>query len=242
MTAVVDIDYNAVQRHKATITDCLKDHDLVIKKKALDLLYKITNPQNVKSIVKELINYLLIADSEFKKELSNKICMACEKYAPNKKWHIDTILKVLTLSEGHVREEFISSIVAIIAATPELHQYTVTKAYYSTKENLNQIGMVQLGVWMIGEFGEMLVNGSARDPENNPIVVEESEIMELFEKILEEHTKKGERSDTIICWTLTALSKMTIRLKTISSRVQELLELYSDHMNIEIQQRACEYI
>jgi AP-1 complex subunit gamma-1 len=94
--------------------------------------------------------------------------------------------------------------------------------------------MVQLGVWMIGEFGEMLVNGSARDPENNPIVVEESEIMELFEKILEEHTKKGERSDTIICWTLTALSKMTIRLKTISSRVQELLELYSDHMNIEI--------
>jgi len=25
---VVDIDYNAVQRHKTTITDCLKDHDI----------------------------------------------------------------------------------------------------------------------------------------------------------------------------------------------------------------------
>ena len=108
LQAVVDIDYNAVQRHKQTITDCLKDHDLVIKKKALDLLFKITNQSNVKSIVKELINYLLIADNEFKKELSNKICMACEKYAPNKKWHIDTVIKVLTLSEGHVREEFIS--------------------------------------------------------------------------------------------------------------------------------------
>lgn len=29
---VVDIDYNAVQRHKNTITDCLKDHDMQIKK------------------------------------------------------------------------------------------------------------------------------------------------------------------------------------------------------------------
>jgi AP-1 complex subunit gamma-1 len=105
---VVDIDYQAVSRHKTTITDCLKDHDLVIKKKALDLLYKITNPGNVKSIVKELINYLLVAENDFKKELSNKICMCCEKYAPNKKWHVDTVMKVLTLSEQHVREEYIS--------------------------------------------------------------------------------------------------------------------------------------
>jgi AP-1 complex subunit gamma-1 len=52
----------------------LKDHDLVIKKQALDLLYKITNGHNVKSIIKELLNYLLVADAEFKKELSNKIC------------------------------------------------------------------------------------------------------------------------------------------------------------------------
>lgn len=71
---VVDIDYSAVQRHKNTITDCLKDPDLQIKKQALDLIYKITNSTNVKSIVKELTNYLLGADPEFKKELSNKIC------------------------------------------------------------------------------------------------------------------------------------------------------------------------
>jgi len=45
-----------------------------IKKQALDLIYKITNNTNVKSIVKELTNYLISADNEFKKELSNKIC------------------------------------------------------------------------------------------------------------------------------------------------------------------------
>lgn len=86
----------------------MKDHDLVIKKQALDLLYKITNSQNVKSIIKELLNYLLVADAEFKKELSNKICQICEKYAPTRKWQIDTVIKVLTLSEHHVREDYIS--------------------------------------------------------------------------------------------------------------------------------------
>lgn len=65
----------------------------------------------------------------------------------------------------------------------------------------------------------MLVNGSAKDPDNNPIYVDELEIVEIYEKVLEEHNKKGERSDTIICWVLTALSKLTIRLKNMSKKV-----------------------
>jgi AP-1 complex subunit gamma-1 len=212
----------------------LKDHDLVIKKKALDLLFKITNHQNVKSITKELLNYLLVADSDFKKELANKICMACEKYAPTKKWHVDTVIKTLTLSEGHVREEYISQVITVVATNPSLHQYSIVRAYYAMKENLNQVGMVQLGVWLLGEFGEMLINGAATDPDGNSIVVEESEIAELLQQILEDHARKGDRSDTIICWVLTALSKLTIRLKTISVKAKDLIKQFTDHMNVEI--------
>ena len=95
---MVSLDYQAVQRHKQTIIDCLKDHDIVIKKKALDLLYQICTTANVKSIVKELMGFLQGAEKEFKEELANKICMAVEKHAPNKKWHVDTVLKVLTLA------------------------------------------------------------------------------------------------------------------------------------------------
>ena len=61
----------------------------------------------------------------------------------------------------------------------------------------------------------MLINGSAKDPDGNTIIIDEDEIIDLLKQILEDHLKKGERSDTIICWVLTALSKLTIRLKTI---------------------------
>ena len=94
--------------------------------------------------------------------------------------------------------------------------------------------MVQLGVWLVGEFGEMLVNGSARDPDGNSIVVAEEDIIDVYEKVLEEHNRKGERSDTIICWALTALSKLTIRLRNVQPKVQEIIEQYNDHMNVEI--------
>ena len=53
------------------------------------------------------MNFLLVADNDFKNELSTKICMMAEKHAPNKKWYLDTIVKVLTLAGNHVKEEYI---------------------------------------------------------------------------------------------------------------------------------------
>lgn len=38
---VVNVDYKAVEKHKTTIVGCIKDADVTIKKKALDLVYRI---------------------------------------------------------------------------------------------------------------------------------------------------------------------------------------------------------
>lgn len=70
----------------------------------------------------------------------------------------------------------------------------------------------------------MLVNGSSKDPDGNTITVDEEEIIGLLRGILEDHSKKGERSDTIICWVLTALSKLTIRLgKGMQTAAKEMI-------------------
>ena len=67
------------------------------------------------------------------------------------------------------------------------------------------------------------------------ITIPEEEILDCYENILDEHDRKGERSDVIISWTLTALSKLTIRLKRANKRVKDIIETYNDHANIEIQ-------
>lgn len=57
-------DLQAVQKYQTTILECLKENDNSIKILAIDLLYLITNEINVKTIVKELLNHLLVLNEE----------------------------------------------------------------------------------------------------------------------------------------------------------------------------------
>ena len=67
------------------------------------------------------------------------------------------------------------------------------------------------------------------------------EIIDTYVDVLDENDKKGKRCDTIIMWALTALSKLSVRLPNIQEKVKELVDGYTDHANVEIQQRAFEY-
>jgi len=137
MQKVVSIDIAAVTRHRNTILDCLRDPDISIRKKALELTYSIISSENVKSLVKEMINYLLVADAEFKESLVSKICGAVENHSPNKKWHIDTVSKVLGLGGAYVTDEVIAATAHMISGTPELQSYATGKLYSSMKENMS---------------------------------------------------------------------------------------------------------
>src|SRR5215470_1852080 len=91
------MDTNAVQRHRNTILDCLRDGDISIRRRALELSYALINEQNVRVLIRELLAFLEVADDEFKLGLTTQISLAAERFAPNKRWHIDTILRVLKL-------------------------------------------------------------------------------------------------------------------------------------------------
>ena len=60
------------------------------------------------------------------------------------------------------------------------------------------------------------------------------EIIDTFVDVLDDNDRKGKRSDTVICWALTALSKLSIRLPGVHEKVKELVEGYFDHANVEI--------
>lgn len=93
----VQADYNTVQRHRNTIVECLKDPDVTIRKKAMELCFALINSANVRSMTKELLTFLEKSDPEFKYICSSNLCLCAEKYSPGSKWHIDTVIKVLTI-------------------------------------------------------------------------------------------------------------------------------------------------
>ena len=176
---VAKIDLNSVQKHKIVILECLKDTDISIKRRALDLTYIIINSSNIKPIIKECLNFLLYAENEFKLELTTKLCQSLEKYSPSLKWEIDTLIKMLCLAGNFVSDETVSSVINLIVSTPELSLYAVHKLFIAMRSNLGQEGLIKVGVYILGELGDVLISNPVTGPENETISVSEQEVMKL---------------------------------------------------------------
>lgn len=232
LTKVVHVDQQAVQRHRQTVVECLKDHDSSIRKRALDLTYALVNKSNIKVLVKELVNFLISADIEFRPEITAQICLLTERYAPSPKWHIDTILRVMSSRAGHyVQPATVANTIHLIQETPDIQAYAVHKFYAALLKDIACQSLVSTGVWVIGEFGDLLLAGG------KDISIEE--IFGLLDTILKHPASELETREI----TLTALLKLTDRLQSdhIQEKFLAIIEQYRSSLTVEIQQRACEY-
>jgi AP-1 complex subunit gamma-1 len=73
----------------------MQDPDVSIRRRALELSFALVNSNNIRTMMKELLVFLEKADPEFKAQCSSSIVLSAERFAPNKRWHLDTLLKVL---------------------------------------------------------------------------------------------------------------------------------------------------
>ena len=103
---------------------------------------------------------------------------------------------------------------------------------------------MQLSVWLIGEFGEMLVNGTCKNADGSQMIIPAEDVLAMYERILGDYNSpKVERGEIIVMWSLTALSKLSIRLQNdmLRPRIIDNLKKFAGSANCEIQQRALEF-
>ena len=86
-------DHNSLA--KTTVENQLQDPDVSIKRRALELSFALINGSNIRIMMKELLAFLEKTDAEFKAQCSSGIVSAAERFSPNRRWHIDTLLRVL---------------------------------------------------------------------------------------------------------------------------------------------------
>lgn len=238
---VVNVDVKAVQRHRATIIDCLKDADISIRKRALDVAYALVNEENIKNMTKELLNYLLVADTDFKEELCSRICMAVAKYSPSRRWQIDTLIKVMCLGGNYLKDVERENFCRIVAATPDLHSYTVIKLYFNMKETLSQEALVNVGVWCLGEFGDHLVSGRAVGPDNSPIQVSPADVIDLLQDVVRKPPAPDKAASTHAL-VAAALIKLVTRCPSEFDRIRKCLRRFECSLHADLQQRSCEFL
>lgn len=124
-----DNSSDAVQRHRETIVDCLRESDITIRRRALALVFALINRSNVEMLVQEVLAFLKVADAEFRAYIVTELLLAADKYSPSLRWHVDTCLDILRIAGGYVQEEGIAEIVQILASKPELHRHVAQQLY-----------------------------------------------------------------------------------------------------------------
>lgn len=236
---VVAIEPNAVQRHRNTILDCLRDPDISIRRRALDLSFTLINESNVRVLIRELLSFLEVADNEFKPVMTSQIGIAADRFAPNKRWHVDTMLRVLKLAGNYVKEQILSSFVRLIATTPDLQTYSAQKLYAALKEDISQEGLNLAGAWVIGEYGDALLRGGTYEEEELVKEVKENEIVDLFAAIL----NSSYAGQSVTQYIITAAMKLTTRMQDPAQvdRLRRLLLGRQADLDVEVQQRSVEY-
>uniref|UniRef100_A0A1A8NM85 AP-1 complex subunit gamma n=1 Tax=Nothobranchius rachovii TaxID=451742 RepID=A0A1A8NM85_9TELE len=232
---IVVTDHNAVQRHRGTIVDCLKDQDASVKRRALELSLALVSASNIRSMMKELLVFLSSCPLELKAQAASGIFIAAERYAPSQRWHIDTILHVLTTAGGDVRDETVPNLIQLITNTSELHCYTVHKLYRALLKDISQQSLVQVACWCIGEYGDLLLRGECQETE--PVQVTEDDVLDALETVLQSHMS----SPATRGFALTATMKLSTRISDNVDRIRSIVSIYGSCIDLELQQRAVEY-
>ncbi|KAJ9469745.1 AP-1 complex subunit gamma [Diplonema papillatum] len=239
LTKVVEKDFQAVQQHKNTIVDCLMDIDVSIRRRALDLIYSLVNAHNIRLLVPDLINYLSFADSEFKEDLTTKICTASERYAPSSQWHVDILTEVVILAGPHAPETAANKLIALITQSePEMQCLSIDKLWGEASGTLDgallaKESLLLVSVWCIGEYCDIV---QARHPEKDAQTFAEN-IVTTVTRIL-----SNTDSLNVKQYCLNALLKVAVRFPNVKILIIPTFDVYQSALELELQQRAWEYL
>ncbi|XP_031827430.1 adaptor protein complex 1, gamma subunit isoform X2 [Nomia melanderi] len=234
----VYVDTSAVQRHRSTILECLKDPDVSIRRRAMELSFALVNSNNIRNMMKELLLFLERADPEFKAQCSSNIVMSAERFAPNKRWHLETLFKVLVAAGNYVRDDVVACTIQLISETQSQQSYAVSALWKALeKDTSDKQPLAQVATWCIGEYGDLLLYGPPSEDADTPVNLTEDEVIDVYQRLL------WNPQNTVVTkqYTLLSLTKLSTRFQKGNEKIRQIIDTFGSNLHIELQQRGIEF-
>lgn len=217
---------DTIQKHQSIILNSLRDRDISVRRKGLDLVYSMCDTSNARPIVNELMHYLPQADYSIREELVLKIAILTEKYATDAQWYIDVSLSLLHLAGDHVSAEVWQRVIQIVANNEELQPYAAEHILRYVRVDCHD-SVVKIGAYVLGEFGHLVANNPGCSP---------------IEQFMALHSRMAYCTDTTRAMILSCFIKFVNLFPEIRPQLLHVLNIYSRSSDPELQQRACEYL
>lgn len=217
-----------IKRHLETVLSSLKDPDISIRRRALDLCFGMCDQSNSQRIVGELLNYLLHADFDIQEELALKIAVLAEKFAAsNRTWYVDTVLRLISLGGSNVPDDVWYRVVQIVTNHEDIQEYAVMNAFKALKHPSCGESTIKVAGYLLGEFGHLI--------DDKP----SSSAREQFEAL---HQRFATSSVATRALLLSTYAKfLNLYPEELGAQITQILKQQAAYIDAEIQQRAFEY-
>lgn len=214
--------------HQQTITACLKDPDVSIKRQALDLLFICAGSTNAVPIVEELLSALSTADYDSREDIVLKAAVLAERFLPSLEWYVDSMLTLMDRTGDTGANDIWISVVQLVTNAPSLHTYAPIRVIDTMKAKPGgSESFIRAASHILGEFGRFVATTTP--------------MLEQFTLLQNRFFAVGPETRAMM---LTAYEKMTIadpQNAALRKQVTAVLEHHRNFMDPELQQRAIEY-
>jgi AP-2 complex subunit alpha len=219
---------DSIKKHQATVLVSLKDADISVRRRALDLLFVMCDTDNAERIVDELVAHLVLADAAIREEMVLKIAILAEKYATDLRWYVDTILKLISISGDHVSDAIWHRVVQIVTNHPQgdLQAYTAATLLVAASPRRCHETAVRVAAYILGEFGFLIAERPGMSGE------------EQF-RILHQHWATSDNHTRAIL--ITTYAKLANLYEECRPLIAPVFARCANSVDVEIQQRAAEY-
>ncbi|KAG2763240.1 AP-4 complex subunit epsilon [Phytophthora cactorum] len=236
LAAIVKDHPRYAAAHQMAVIDCLEDPDETLKRKTLDLLYRMTNPVNVEFISDKLTQFLREASDVFlRTELVSRITQCAERYAPSNAWYIQTMTNVFELGGDLVRPEVAHNLLRLIAEGSgededqdmELRRDAVDTYLELLERPVLPDILVCTMAWVLGEYGYLS---------------DAMELEEICERLVELVDRPFDQEDTTRGYVLSAVTKITAQMGHTIDVADAMMDKYKSSRSTDLQQRCFEYL
>mmetsp|Transcript_1886 Transcript_1886/g.2745 ORF Transcript_1886/g.2745 Transcript_1886/m.2745 type:complete len:970 (+) Transcript_1886:117-3026(+) len=247
----------ALQKHRTTIVDCLKDPDITIRQRALELIYHLVNKDNVESLTAELLNYLVLCPREHRGDICARVLRVVDKFSPNDRWRVDTLITMLTIAgRESSRNVQSSSIIYISRSSEDLRAYATHKLLKAIRDDDGtQIGLLIVAIWCIGEYGDLLMKPYSYTPPSDVSDLTGGTIVSVsftgidpasIVKTVEDVTKRHICPEEVKERAITCFTKLSERFANCADagtmdKLHKLVQKHSKSHALELQLRSCEF-
>ncbi|XP_045385152.1 AP-4 complex subunit epsilon-1 [Lemur catta] len=233
LTYVIQQDPTLALQHQMTIIECLDHPDPIIKRETLELLYRITNAQNITVIVQKMLEYLHQSKEEYViVNLVGKIAELAEKYAPDNAWFIQTMNAVFSVGGDVMHPDIPNNFLRLLAEgfddeteDRQLRLYAVQS--YLTLLDVENVfypqRFLQVMSWVLGEYSYLL------DKETP-----EEVITKLYKLLMNDSISSETKA-----WLIAAVTKLTPQARS-SHIVERLIQEFTVSLDTCMRQHAFE--